>query len=101
MTTILDRWEEQDNSFSARVQELYDAMIERGPKYVDDWMFFSGEMIKRLENSTIEEYDAWRISMGCVPLFKSTLRKGKAALLEKLRKQRKVDIAAYEQYKIW
>lgn len=100
MTTILDRWEEQCNGFSARVQELFEAMVERGPKYVDDWMMFSDTMIERLENSTIEEYDAWRISTGCIPLFKSTMRKGKEVLLGKLREQREVDVAAYHRYMI-
>ena len=100
MKTLLDSWEEQCNGFSARVQELFEAMVERGPKYVDNWMFFSDAMIDKLEQSTLEEYDAWRISTGCIPLFKSTMRKGKEALLEKLRIQREVDVAAYHQYMI-
>ena len=98
MKTMLDRWEEQCSGFSARVQELYDAMVERGPKYVDDWMLFSDQMIDKLEQLILEEYDAWRISTGCIPLFKSTVRKGKDVLLEKLRVQREVDVIAYHRY---
>lgn len=98
---ILDFWEEQDNSFQARVQELYGVMVENGALFIDNWMAFSDKMVERLEKSTIEEYNDWRISLGKMSLFPSTIRKGKEQLLEKLREQRKVDIAAYEQYKIW
>lgn len=98
MNTILDRWEEQCNGFSVRVQELYDAMVERGPKYVDDWMLFSDVMVEKLETLTIDEYDEWRISTGCIPLFRSIRRKGKEHLLEKLKTQREVDVAAYHRY---
>lgn len=100
MKTIFDQWDERWNGFNTRVQELFDAMVENGPTYVDNWMMFSDQMIDKLEQSTLEDYDAWRISTGCIPLFKSTMRKGKDALLDKLRIQREVDVAAYHRYMI-
>ncbi len=98
MKPILDRLDEQCNGFPARTQELYGAMVERGPKFVDDWMLFSDQMIEKLETATIDEYDEWRISIGRIPLFKSIMHKGKESLLQKLRIQRDVDIAAYHLY---
>lgn len=91
-------WDEKWCGFDARVKELYDAMVERGPSYVDPWMMFSDQMVEKLENSTLDEYDEWRISTGCIPLFRSIRNKGKDALLEELRKQREIDVAAYHLY---
>lgn len=91
-------WDEEWCGFDARVKELYDAMVEGGPSYVNPWMQFSDQMIEKLENSTLDEYDEWRISTGCVPLFRSVRNKGKDALLDGLRKQREIDVAAYHLY---
>ena len=98
MATYLEQLEESMNGFEARVQELLDAMNERGPEYVHPWMKFSGEMVEKLESSTMEEYDEWRVSTGCIPLFRSTIRKGKEALLEKLKIQQKIDNEAFARY---
>lgn len=95
---LFKTWDEKWCGFDARVQELYETMIEEGPPYVDRWMEFSDQMIGKLENSSIDEYDEWRISTGCVPLFRSIRNKGKDALLNGLYKQREVDVAAYHLY---
>ena len=95
---IFEKWEESWNGKEARIRELLEAMIERGHEYVDPWMRFSEQMVQKLENSSIDEYDDWRISQGCVPLFRSVRRRGKEKLIEELKKQREIDLEAYRRY---
>ena len=98
MATYLEQLEESMNGFEARVQELLDAMNEGGPEYVHPWMKFSGEMVEKLESSTLEEYDDWRVSTGCIPLIRRFRSTGKEALLEKLKIQQKIDNEAFARY---
>ena len=96
---VFEKWEESWNGFETRVRELYDAMIERGPEYVGPWMKFSEQMVSKLENSSMDEYDEWRIAQGKMPMFRSVRNRGKESLIVELKKQREVDLEAYRRYK--
>lgn len=98
MATYLDQLEERMNGFEARVQELLEAMNERGPEYVHRWMDMSSQMVEKLESSTLDEYDDWRVSMGRISLIQRFRRVGKIELLEKLKVQRAVDNEAFARY---
>jgi hypothetical protein len=99
MKNFLEHYEECINGFEARVNELLDEMNERKSPYVENWMEGSRLMVKKLEESaTLEEYDNWRISCGCIPLFQSIIRNGKESLLEKLKFQQLVDYEAHKRF---
>ena len=93
-------WEDEMNGRDASVRELFDVMCERGPAFVEKWMEFSGQMVEKLETSTIDEYDEWRVKNGCIPLFRSVRNKGKEVLLKKLQMQREIDLSAYFGYMV-